>query len=487
MMPVLKTHSFLWKCFGLVGLTCVCVVVHLYMALDDHPTRAPHKIVPLVPRPQHITASTTLSLLQHKCALRFENMSTWEHDSRSNDFHRRIMSMRGLVCFDGKRILSNDTFSWKSGQNQGPIASEPLPDTFERSVELDDHVAIVFPLATIYQTYAEFMVPAYVAMMNLFGGNASKLHRFPRRSVVYENFRYHRTMELEGKWVQGLASKDTSVHFATSIAALAHDSVQCFCRAMFLVGGEFYSVPETQSVSRGDPLRRDALQFIKEGIAAHERFLPYGQYPVPPSVFRTQRHYWTPPLSNALAPRLLLFSRPASRAIGEVEQIVRVARDIGFNTAVINPAMEPVQSQVHLARYSDMMMGTHASQMTWQLLMDTEDNRKYCRRVVELQHYGKPFQGRMNIFEALAADAFLKYIPRQPVFVTFTNDKKVKSPEKEKALLMRRVVGTAGFRFQKTFYNLTELAAMLRRSFEELTHCLIHEQWNFSAPMSYSP
>jgi hypothetical protein len=170
-----------------------------------------------------------------------------------------------------------------------------------------------------------------------------------------------------------------------------------------------------------------------------------------------------------------------------VEQIVRVARDIGFNTAVINPAMEPVQSQVHLARYSDMMMGTHASQMTWQLLMDTEDNRKYCRRVVELQHYGKPFHGRMNIFEALAADAFLKYIPRQPVFVTFTNDKKVKSPEKEKALLMRRVVGTAGFRFQKTFYNLTELAAMLRRSFEELTHCLIHEQWNFSAPMSYSP
>ena len=201
------------------------------------------------------------------------------------------------------------------------------------------------------------------------------------------------------------------------------------------------------------------------------RFLPYGTYPVPYDAYTCAGH-WKQQVADPLVPRMLLLLRRKTRPLGDADVIIKMARDAGFNLAVLTPEREPLATQVLMARYADIIVGVHGMALGWVFMMDSERN-PHCRRLLELRHFGRPFKNVHNVYEVFASDNLLQYWSLSPRRVVF--DPQYVPLAREAIRLLKRKSfphGLEAFMHQTPFYEEKVVAAAFAQHFSELKQCL---------------
>ncbi|CUE55164.1 membrane-associated protein, putative [Bodo saltans] len=276
-------------------------------------------------------------------------------------------------------------------------------------------------------------------------------------------------------------------------------TTHCYCNGAVLhdmIDSEFMSsVPQTERIVSGDPLRRRSTRFIKESLNKRYGFVPYGTYPIPPQEYlahglwgnhhndttddghngKREKVPTTGITTTATAtPRLLLLLRNRTRELGDADAVIAMARAAGFHVHVMVPDRETIALQARAARYADLMMGVHGQALTWSLMMDGT-RASHCREVVELTGFGRPLRGMQNVFEVLAADSYLRYTRTQPVDVDFVGATCGPCPALRKILLTAKFPQTRrAFNWQRVWFGASrELPVILKRSFASLEHCLL--------------
>jgi hypothetical protein len=268
------------------------------------------------------------------------------------------------------------------------------------------------------------------------------------------------------------------------------DTTHCYCDAVLhdMIDSEFMSsVPQTQKIVLGDPLRRRSTRFVKVSLNERYGFLPYGTYPIPPHEYQNY-HLWvnregeeghgggddnsTAPAT--VTPRLLLLLRNRTRELGDADAVVAMARAAGFHVHVMVPERESIAQQARAARYADLMMGVHGQALTWSMMMDGTA-ATHCREVLELTGFGRPLRGMQNVFEVLAADSYLKYSRTQPADVDFVGSTCGQCPALRKILLTAKFPQTRrAFNWQRVWFGASrELPLLLQKSFDSLQKCLL--------------
>jgi hypothetical protein len=280
------------------------------------------------------------------------------------------------------------------------------------------------------------------------------------------------------------------------------DTTHCYCDAVLhdMIDSEFMSsVPQTQKIALGDPLRRRSTRFVKVSLNERYGFLPYGTYPIPPHEYQNY-HLWATreggegrrggdvdnntATAATVTPRLLLLLRNRTRELGDADAVVAMARAAGFHVHVMVPERESIAQQARAARYADLMMGVHGQALTWSIMMDGTA-AMHCREVLELTGFGRPLRGMQNVFEVLAADSFLKYSRTQPADVDFVGSTCGQCPALRKILLTAKFPQTRrAFNWQRVWFGASrELPLLLQKSFDSLQKCLLP---NIPVPLTAS-
>jgi hypothetical protein len=242
----------------------------------------------------------------------------------------------------------------------------------------------------------------------------------------------------------------------------------CYCRGILQNGSGLYT---TKSITRGCPVRRRALKYLNRRISEKMGFLPYGTYPVPYDAY-TRAGHWRQQVADPFVPRMLLLLRRKTRQLGDADAIIKMARDAGFNLAVLTPEREPLATQLLMARYADIIVGVHGMALGWVFMMDSERN-PHCRRLLELRHFGRPLRNIHNVYKIVSIDNLLQYWSIDAKSVTF-DPKKVRHPEYEKKMLKYKKFPHSlyGFSYQRPRYDLKEVNESFWKHLSELRACL---------------
>jgi hypothetical protein len=173
-------------------------------------------------------------------------------------------------------------------------------------------------------------------------------------------------------------------------------------------------------------------------------------------------------------PRLLLLVRKSSRRLGNIDEIVAMARAIGF--CVLPFASEDFSAtlQFRTARAADMIAGVHGQGLTWMIAVDSGSVRPgpSCRRVLEFQHWGRKLLRRNDVYVMLSEDLKLVYRKLVPVRVEFGPT--VSNPHAERKAMLKAVFpyDFKGFYDQTVFFDLTLVRSVLKEQFAALVACL---------------
>ncbi|CUG90834.1 Hypothetical protein, putative [Bodo saltans] len=276
-------------------------------------------------------------------------------------------------------------------------------------------------------------------------------------------------------------------------------SVHCYCRAMLQMPTFLITYPKlaTTMIVDGDFERRRWTEHMKSAINRKFGFLPYGTYPIPDSAVKS---LWTakdlPPLptmpaatnntsdqlpltmkpsTTTIRPRLVVYLRTTTRLIWRVDEMIAMAKAVGFDVLVLFPERYNLTVQATSARYADVVMAIHGAALTWIALLDTRGRFSHCREVIELCHYGRPFKRVHNVYEVLAADNQLWYTRLAPTGVLFdANVIPGKYQRQEKKLLNKKSFPheLLGFRYQTAVYDMPTIARALQSSFDRVSSCL---------------
>jgi hypothetical protein len=318
-----------------------------------------------------------------------------------------------------------------------------------------------------------FMMDLLMGMTSLIMSNPD-LEAFPRDVVqMHENH----IMKIE-KWnlppcfeclavapivTDNLHQPNITISFTGPVDG----SMRCFC-GMVLVHHQTLtnrapccSRPMTTQTHVGD-----IMVWIKQRLVEKWNFRPFGksvQYED-----YAKYGYWVNS-TNPRKPRLLFLLRTKSRYIAHKEDLMQIARDIGFSVHSMAFETETMERQMAAGRYADVVLGTHGAALTSLVMMDTSGERMLCRSLIEMFHWAP--LGRIVHYQKMAYMVNVSALGVIPVDVAF--GKSVANPKKERKLLksFSYTWSGTGFHDQTSFYNVNMFRERLVEAIRNLKHC----------------
>ncbi|CUG08171.1 membrane-associated protein, putative [Bodo saltans] len=244
-------------------------------------------------------------------------------------------------------------------------------------------------------------------------------------------------------------------------------SMRCFC-GMVLVHHQTLtnrapccSRPMTTQTHVGD-----VMMWMKQRLVEKWNFRPFGKLVQYEDY--AKYGYWVNS-TNPRKPRLLFLLRTKSRYIAHKEDLMQVARDLGFAVHSMAFETETMERQMAAGRYADVVLGTHGAALTSLVMMDTSGDRMLCRSLIEMFHWAP--LGRIVHYQKMAYMVNVSALGVIPVDVLF--GKSVANPKKERKLLksFSYTWSGTGFHDQTSFYNVNTFRERLVEAIRNLKNC----------------
>lgn len=430
--------------------------------------------------------SSQLQSFTDNCSVRFDNrvdFPQWGvNHTLSSDYLThgdRVMCTRGRSLY--RPYVEEGTWFLARGN---AVIRTLTPEVLAEAPNVSWHSSvgvITTPIMSMFHVLNDIVLPLHEILRIVF---QNVTH--PQDAVVpldsgpldYVMLHVDGTPRSNGSEEIAVMTMETIVPDGGSLRVLMNDTqtdsdtnVHCYCRTILQPPSSLLLVKNPQSyIYEGDPVRRRATGRVKWKINSKLQFLPYGSYPIPPKEYITHG-LWANESIDPRVPRLLLLLRKSTRLLGNVDEMVTIARSVGFNVMVFTPESHPIPLQARAARYADVMVAVHGQALTWLLMMDGVKATS-CREVLELQHYGRPFKRVHNVYELLASDSRLKYRRIPPSAVSF--DESIENPTEEKRQLNKKSFPhlLRGFFHQTVFFQPEIVHSALSKAFQRVSQCL---------------
>ena len=337
---------------------------------------------------------------------------------------------------------------------------------------VDLHASLLLLVAPAYQMFHAWFDGAVPAASFLMRFDQGSLLSVPRDVVSMYIDGKPRSAGAENATLMVLRELGRSArHLLPEDDAQTQRHVDCYCGAV-LLGSNFFANID---------VRQSATTFLTKLLYDRFKLPPHGTNPAAvwqEMVASGANHVllWQAACSIAASapPRLLLLRRKHTRRLGQCEEIAAIAREVGFCVLVFESEGFTTEVQLRVARLADMIVGVHGQGLSWMIFMDAgQAPASSCRRVLELQHFGRQLLRRNDVYVMLAQDCRLLYDKLKPVDVQF--GKTVANPTAERRGLMKAVFpyDFKGFYDQTVMFDLAAVRRALERHFAELQACLV--------------
>jgi hypothetical protein len=453
-----------------------------------------------------------------RCALGVPSAASWGQ----NRGRPRIalafdqFEVEGMTCLQGRRVLryipaggrypaghsDRNNRTWKAWWTSIPIS--PLSEAEVKAILAEKttrnengvqvvrfHASLLMLVCPAYQMFHAWFDGAVPGAAFLLHYNGGELLAVPRDVVSMYVDGKPRSLGAENATLMVLRDLGRSARqLLPEDDAVSKKSLDCYCGAV-LLGSNFFAAVKVRQEATHYLVR---LLYSRFGLPRHGTRRPEVHAAIQRAEHVSAEPLWgsaCPSTSNASStpsgghresssaalrpPRLLLLLRRSSRRLGQAQEIVTMAREIGFCVLPFESESYSSETQLRTARGADMVAGVHGQGLSWMIAMDgsrSGGTAAGCRRVLEFQHWGRQLLRRNDVYVMLAQDCGLHYSRIRPVDVAFGPS--VANSAAERKALLKAVFpyDFKGFHDQTVLFDLKSVRVVLEGHYAELMQCL---------------